>query len=747
MREIYIALPFVQFVLSLFLASVVLFSDHKDRLNQIFTFFLAAMALWGITIFGMRDAFPIHDRAYAWEKAALAVIPFSGIIFYHFVHSYTRIRRSNSILVSMYVLGAAAALLSITGQSATAMVEKFYGFAPKIGWAFPVVLAAGTPPVVLAIFDLTKALKRADNALDRSRFRDLRLGAIFSLAGATTDYLPSLGLTVYPLGILGNIGFALITTWAVTHNKLMNLRLVLRRGLAYTTVSSLIFAVYAAVLAVVWFFSRNLSVAAGIIVAVGGVLITSVFFQPLLGQVQTWIDRLFFRERYDRLQLLLQLGDATKDISDFESLTKNVVNILRRAVQADWIAIALPNRPGDRLILIADSRGEIGPFELPKRSTLASWFTRYGRHVRTGDIEADPYLQAMSDAERSAIGGLGAELLVPMVIKGELSSVVAVGPKLVGADYSEDDIKFVMTAADRVGMALENARMYALEMERLRELERLDSLKSNLLLTVSHELKSPLTAIKVSADLLADSKAAGNADPRLERLIRSLRNGVSRLERLTQESLDYAAMQSDHLELHKTNFHLKDIVEESAALFASAVRSRRQTLSVNAQEGMGPTHADPARVERILTNLISNAHKFTAVGGIVSVEVFAEGLNHIVRVSDTGEGISEEELELIFSAYYRSKNADGRPAAGTGLGLTIARYLAQLHGGKLWATSKLGQGSAFTLSIPAMPDGSEEGADEVALAGLERHGQVAAAPSTTPAPVAVPPAPAPTPSS
>lgn len=721
MRELFIALPFIQFVSSLFLASLVVFSDPRDRLNRIFSFFLLAMALWGITIFGMRDSFPDHDRAFAWERAALAVIPFSSIIFYHFVHSYTRLRRSTRLLVAMYVLGVVAAVLAVTGQAATGMVVKFYGFAPQLGPGFLVTLLASYPPVILAIYDLTVASRRSDSSIERARMRDLRLGGLLSLLGGSTDFLPSLGLTVYPLGIVGNIGFAMLTTLAVTRHKLMNLRLVLRRGLAYTILSSFVFAVYGVVLALVWLFTRNLSPTAGIIVAVGGILLASVFVQPLLGRVQGFVDRLFFRERYDRLQLLLQLSDATKDISDFSAMTGGLVQIIRGAVQADWVAVALPNRSGVSLTIAADSRGKPGDFELPTQSTLAAWCVRYGHHLRLIDIDSDPYLQAMSDGERNALAELGSEILVPMVVKGELSSVVLVGPKLVGADYTEDDIRFVTSAADRIGMALENARMYALEMSGLRELERLDSLKSNLLLTVSHELKSPLTAIKVSADILADSNTA--TDPRQERLIRSLKNGVARLERLTQESLDYAAMQSDRLELHKASFMLKDIIDESAALFSSSVRSRRQTLTVNVDPKMSQTYADPARIERVLTNLISNAHKFTSAGGVISIEVFQEDQTHVVRVSDTGEGIAEDELELIFNAYYRSKNADGRQAAGTGLGLAIARYLANLHGGKLWATSKLGEGSVFTLTIPIREDLEDEARhDEVALAGLKTPG-------------------------
>ncbi len=131
MNEIYIALPFVQFAISAFLAVLVLFSDPADRLNRLFTLFLVAMAAWGITIFAMRDAFPDAGVAYTRETWALAVIPFSSIFFLHFVLRYTRSKAGNPILYSFYAVGIASAMLSFGGFTATGMVEKFYGFPPN----------------------------------------------------------------------------------------------------------------------------------------------------------------------------------------------------------------------------------------------------------------------------------------------------------------------------------------------------------------------------------------------------------------------------------------------------------------------------------------------------------------------------------------------------------------------------------------------------------------------------------------
>ena len=142
MNSVYIALPFGQFVLSLFLANLVVVSDPTNRVNRLFTFFLLAMAGWGIAIFGMRDAFPDGAVAFTREKIALAIIPFSSIFFYHFVLRYTGVERRHKLLWVLYALGVISAALSLAGFAATEMVVKFYGFAPRLGWAFPLVLLA-----------------------------------------------------------------------------------------------------------------------------------------------------------------------------------------------------------------------------------------------------------------------------------------------------------------------------------------------------------------------------------------------------------------------------------------------------------------------------------------------------------------------------------------------------------------------------------------------------------------------------
>lgn len=701
MNEIYIFLPMVQFAISILLVSVVLMSAPEDRLNRIFTAFLVALGTWGITIFLMRDAFPDADRAYTIEKIALAAIPFTSIFFYHFVYAFAGVKRNASVLVSFYALGVISAVLSLLGLTADGMVEKFYGFAPAITPLFVLVLIASYPPVALAIWDIRKALKNA-HSQRANQLRLLRMGAIVSLLGATSDFIPSLGLNIYPMGVLGNIGFGIITTWALTRYRLMELRMVARRGIAYTAISTLTLGIYGIAVGILWLVVPDLSTSAAILAGLATIFVTGLFIQPILHKAQTAVDRLFFRERFDMLNALAELNSDLRDITDFDAVVSKLGENVREILRTDWVGVVLPDASEQSFEVYYDTRGLTGRLTLELDGLLARRLTSTDRPFFRTDLATDPYLQAASELERSTIRELQAEMVVPLKAGGELTGFLYMGPKLVGGNYNAAELDFVSAAADQSAMAINNARAYAIEAKRREELERLDGLKSILLQTVSHELKSPITAIKLSTELL-DHVSSGNASvEQRERLITTLKYGIQRLERLTSESLDYAAMQSAHLELNRQPVRLDAIVEEAVALLQPSITAREQQIEFNIDDSLHPLMIDEQRVERVLANLISNAHKYSPKGGLIRIEIQREQDDQVVRVIDEGPGINEDELEAVFSPYYRGKLADTSPVQGSGLGLSIARYLTELHDGTLTVESDgVQEGSTFVLRLPA----------------------------------------------
>lgn len=700
MNEIYILLPMVQFIISVLLVSVVILSAPGDKLNRLFTAFLVSLGFWGLSIFLMRDAFPDAERAYTIEKIALAGIPFTSIFFYHFVREFTGLNKNRWTLITFYGFGVAAAILSLTGLTASGMVEKFYGFAPEITALFVLVLIASYPPVALAIWNIRKALVTADSR-SAIQLRLLRMGAIVSLLGATSDFIPSLGLNIYPLGVVGNIGFGLITTFAVTRFRLMELRMVARRGLAYTAISTITLGIYGVVIAILVLSVPDLSTTATVIAAVATIFATGLFIQPLLQRTQTIVDRLFFRERFDMLNALAQLNSDLRDITDFDAVVSKLGDNVRRILRTDWVGIVLQDESENYFRVFYDTRGVSGSLTISVQGMLGRRLASQTAPMFKSAISTDPYLQAASEGEKAAIRELRAEMIVPLKASGELTGFMYLGPKLVGGDYSEAELDFVSAAADQSAMAINNARAYAIEAHRREELERLDGLKSILLQTVSHELKSPITAIKLSTELMDHVSGTEATEAQRERLVSTLKNGIQRLERLTSESLDYAAMQSAHLELNRQPVLLKSIIEQSISLLQPSISAREQKLEFTADERLHPLMIDEQRIERVVANLVGNAHKYSPKGALITVQLFAEGDDQVLRVIDEGPGIATDELEAVFSPYYRGKLADTSPVQGSGLGLSIAQYLTELHEGKLSVDSTLGEGSTFELRLPA----------------------------------------------
>ncbi|MDP3064485.1 MAG: ATP-binding protein [Chloroflexota bacterium] len=702
MSVAYIVLPFLVFIICVFLAALVLNSNWRSHTNRVFAIFLVAMALWGLTIFGMRSSpSPSEsDLAYQWEKWVFGAIVATSILFFHFTLLFTRTRFNRWVVRALYVMGAMVWGLSLGGVVVTGMQEKFYGHAPVLGPAFPVYLIVAYVPIVSALVVLARGFRRSRSNDERNRLAYVLLGALASFIGGTTDFLPALGLNIYPLGIVANVVFGVLTTVAVVRYRLLDLRLILRRGFAYSIVSTLIFAVYGVFLLLFLTLFRNQVGSASLIAAIAAIILGAILIPPAVGRVQSFFDRLFLRERYDYLVALQSFAFEARDIRDFAGLAQSLTRTVTLAMQAEWVAIMLPQaESGDLVVAGVGTGAKVPDVSFGHNSPVAKWLTRTDGGLAVRELDLNPYLQALGDTQRQALKDSGAQLLVPMKSKGVLTGILMLGPKLVGNDYSGEDVRLVATVANQAATLVENSRLYSQELARLQQLEQLQVLKSNLLRTVSHEIKSPVTAIKTAVELISGPQEIMDGRQR-ERLTRVLRSGVERLERLVQESLDYAQMQSAQLQLRLEPTDLERVVRAAMELVDPSARTKRQTMTIEVAPDLPKLVVDPQRIERVVLNLLSNASKFTQAGGQITVRVAKQDSIVLTEVSDNGPGIPEEDQKFMFREFYRGRYADGQKNAGTGLGLSIAKYLVEMHGGKIWLNSKQGEGATFSFTLP-----------------------------------------------
>ena len=256
------------------------------------------------------------------------------------------------------------------------------------------------------------------------------------------------------------------------------------------------------------------------------------------------------------------------------------------------------------------------------------------------------------------------------------------------------------TGDDRVA-ALEQQLRAALE--EVADLRARDQLKTQFLANISHDLRTPLTAVITHAEILRDGLLGPLSDRQMES-INGIISGGRQLLSQVGEILTYARGAADQLTVVPVTFAIADVLQQVSSLNESLLARKRLEFDVNVEPAIPPIVADREKVTHIVGNLFGNAIDFTPAGGRVWLKAQlykrSDRSELLVEVGDTGVGIAPEHHDLIFREFAQVDATPSRPHHGTGLGLTIARKLVELHGGQIWVESALGTGSRFFFTIP-----------------------------------------------
>jgi PAS domain S-box-containing protein len=230
-----------------------------------------------------------------------------------------------------------------------------------------------------------------------------------------------------------------------------------------------------------------------------------------------------------------------------------------------------------------------------------------------------------------------------------------------------------------------------------------DRMKSEFISTVAHELRTPMTSIKGYTDLILMGTVGAISDMQ-KQFLTVIKNNADRLSVLVADILDLSRIEMGRIQLNRHYVAVGDLVQDVVSSLANQIAAKEQTLSVAVADDLPDVRLDRDRIIQVLTNLVSNANKYTPVGGAIGISAHIDGPMLVIAVRDTGYGISGADLEKLFDTrFFRANNPNVQFVSGTGLGLIIARSLVEMHGGRIWAESVLDQGSTFTFTIPLQP--------------------------------------------
>jgi signal transduction histidine kinase len=252
----------------------------------------------------------------------------------------------------------------------------------------------------------------------------------------------------------------------------------------------------------------------------------------------------------------------------------------------------------------------------------------------------------------------------------------------------------------------DSQRRASLELHRLNEqLQQASTAKSNFLANMSHELRTPMNAILGFVEMVLDG-IYGEVPPHLREPLTDVQTNGKHLLRLINDVLDLSKIEAGRMELALAEYSVQDVVETVRSALQSLAREKGLEFTAACADDIPLVVGDGKRITQCLMNLVGNALKFTKQG---QVALWAEqqGENLLYRVSDTGIGIPNEELENIFGEFQQVDTAITREFSGTGLGLNITKKFVELHGGRIWVESELGKGSTFFFAVPVRMNGVE----------------------------------------
>ena len=373
---------------------------------------------------------------------------------------------------------------------------------------------------------------------------------------------------------------------------------------------------------------------------------------------------------------------------------------------ADWCVIDVLEEDGsmarvaaahadpDRMPLLSVLRAEYPPRrDGPGPGAEA---VRTGKPVYVSKVTDEWLAQTTAAPEQAAVLralGLRSLISVPLIARTDTLGVVTL---VCGArGYTRNDLATAADFAQRAALSVSNARLYAAAQEASRA-------KSEFLAVMSHELRTPLNAVMGYADLLQEG-IGGPVTDRQRGYLDRIKDGARHLEGIIDEILAFSRMEAGHETVRARRVDLRDVVREAGRLLRPLARQKELAFEVVLPDEPALAETDPEKVLQIVRNLGSNAVKFTERGE-VRIEVKRDGDRHLVRVADTGIGISRAHRERVFEPFWQVEQSNLREVGGTGLGLSVARRTAELLGGTLLLESVPRRGSTFTLSLPAASD-------------------------------------------
>ena len=404
--------------------------------------------------------------------------------------------------------------------------------------------------------------------------------------------------------------------------------------------------------------------------------------------------------RQEVIQKLLKEVNEDITLLEIDPLLKKVTEKVKQAFFVDISDVRLFGEKSGRWVTAAgvDDAREQWRAATGYGEERRAWFVRHCKPLHVPDIEKEPELFPREGKlhQRGIRGYLGAPILSRQgQVVGALRAL-SYRPRF----FSEQEIALLQQLANGVGIAIENARLVEQIRTQADALEKLNARQAEFTAMIAHDLRSPIQNLRGIAEMMAEG-IFGAVNEEQKKWLGKILTTSAELVDLVGDFLDLSKIEAEQGGLMEEELDLQRLILSSLESYLPMAREKNIALRYHAAAPLPRIHADPRRLQQVLTNLLSNALKFTPNGGNVEVVARQQETQTVrVDVTDSGVGIPAPEVESLFHKYQQTTSGRTSHHRGTGLGLAICKTIVEAHGGKIWVESEEGKGTTFSFSLP-----------------------------------------------
>lgn len=707
----------VVFIGNIFLGLFTYYKNPRSTTNTLFFLFTLALALYiGINYLTLQ---PFSNAVLLfWIRMTMAVALMINFLFFLLVHAFPQ---STLKINKIYYWGAVAATYLLVPLSQTSLIfpslRNVNGTPqPVVGQGMALFLLHTIVLLGSGIFTLIRKYIHAEG-IEKKQLKLFLIGTFFmffSILISNVVLVVIFNISTF-VGLLPLYIFIFVAcvSYAIIRHRFLDIRLIVARSIAYTLLVILLILSYSVVLFTISTYITGVSIPRGnLITSTILTLIVAFSLQPLRRIFEKVTSRYLYKDMYNTNTLLSDISHVIASSLELEHLSRGLFSILSSQMKVSHAVLVLTK---DRSLVALQRYGDSGNKTYFQEDLLYL----LEKSISRGKENVAVFEELPEGKEKKTMRDNNITLVIPLKVKHEIVGAIFLGDKASGDIYSSEDINILKIIAPEAAVGVKNALAYD-EIKRfnitLREevrhatqklkkanerLKELDELKDEFVSLASHELRTPMTAIK-SYVWMAMSQLPKSTDPQIHKYLDISYQSTERLIQLVNEMLTVSRIERGKIELNMEKVDVNNLLQQ--AYDELKIRADEQHIDFVLSSDVPKLSiiADKDKLREVLQNIIGNALKFTPEKGKIMMKLTKTDGQVQISISDTGPGIAKDDIHKLFGKFSKIDYSYSKKANihGTGLGLYISKQIISLHKGDIIVESQLDIGTTFTVVLP-----------------------------------------------